>query len=303
LKACRKVSLYGYTRLPLLQRVCSEVSADPLSYKRNFSYLPAGFRQLSDMSNSVFPFRDGDIQKEKDNFLHMPLNEKREYYRNSMYYKVDEISTWEDYFLKYKERLTMQFSKTIGNKDQIDLCSVASELNKKVSMWEGNITHLETDAIVNAANSRLCGGGGVDGAIHYAAGAYLKAECASLGGCVEGDAKMTGGYCLPAKYVIHTVGPHGEKPDKLESCYRTSLELLITERLRTVAFPCISTGIYGYPQEEAAHVAVKTIRTFLEKNQDEIDRIIFCLYMKSDVKIYENLMQVYFPAGDTHSNL
>jgi len=108
---------------------------------------------------------------------------------------------------------------------------------------------------------------------------------------------------LPAKYVIHTVGPQGEKPDKLESCYRTCLQLLISNNLRTVAFPCISTGVYGYPQEEAAHVALKTVRTFLEENQDKIDRVIFCLFLKTDVKIYENLMQVYFPAGDTHSNL
>lgn len=303
LKVCRKASVYCYTRLPVLQRVCSEVSADSLSYKRNFLYLSAGFRHFSNMSKSGTPLRYGDFQEEKDKFLSMPLNEKRNSYRGSKFWIVDQISTWEDYFLKCKERLTMQFSKTFGNKDQIDVCSIAPELNKKVSMWEGNITLLETDAIVNAANSRLSGGGGVDGAIHAAAGPYLKAECATLGGCREGDAKMTGGYLLPAKYVIHTVGPQGEKPDKLESCYSTSLQLLISEKLRTVAFPCISTGVYGYPQEEAAHVALKTVRTFLETNHDKIDRIIFCLYLKNDVKIYENLMQVYFPAGDTHSNL
>jgi len=118
-----------------------------------------------------------------------------------------------------------------------------------------------------------------------------------------GDAKITGGYHLPAKYVIHTVGPRGEKPEKLESCYRTCLELLIKDKLRTVAFPCISTGIYGYPQEKAAHVALKTVRKFLEGNGDSIDRIIFCLFLKEDVKTYENLMQVYFPAGDMHNNL
>jgi len=235
--------------------------------------------------------------------LSMPLDEKRKHYRSSTFYTVDKISTWQDYFLKSKERLKMQFSNTFGNKDSVDLCSFDPELNKKVSMWEGNITDLETDAIVNAANSRLCGGGGVDGAIHAAAGAYLKAECATLGGCDEGDAKITGGYRLPAKYVIHTVGPRGEKPVKLESCYKASLELLIKNKLRTVAFPCISTGIYGYPQEKAAHVALKTVRTFLEMNKDSIDRIIFCLFLKDDVKIYENIMQVYFPAGDMHNNL
>ncbi|GFG38507.1 hypothetical protein Cfor_05941 [Coptotermes formosanus] len=233
----------------------------------------------------------------------MPLEEKRKHYKGFKFYTVDNISAWQDYFLESKERLKTQFASVYGNKGPVDSYSINPELNKKVSMCEESITLFETDAIVNAANSRLLGGGGVDGAIHTAAGPSLKAECATLGGCDVGDAKITGGYLLPAKYVIHTVGPQGEKPDKLESCYKKSLELLTANKLRTVAFPCISTGIYGYPREKAAHVALKTVRTFLEKNQDSIDRVIFCLFLKDDVKIYENLLQVYFPVGDIHNNL
>lgn len=215
----------------------------------------------------------------------------------------DKIDTWQDYFLKAKERLVKQFSDILGNKVPEDSYSVDPALNKKVSLWLGSITHLEIDAIVNAANKSLCGGGGVDGAIHSAAGPALKAECATLGGCEEGNAKITGGYLLPAKHVIHTVGPQGEKPEKLESCYRTCLQVLTANKLRSVAFPCISTGIYGYPQEAAAHVALKTVRNFLEKNPGLVDHVIFCLFLKEDVKIYENLMQVYFPAEDLKTNL
>lgn len=296
--------MYCYTRLPVLHRVCREVAADHLSYTRHFSYLRTGFCHFSNMSKRGSPLQDEDILKEKEKFLNMSLDEKRNQYKASTFFTVDKISTWQDYFLKSKERLKTQFSNMIGDKEEpSDSYSVNPELNKKVSIWEGNITLLETDAIVNAANSRLCGGGGVDGAIHAAAGRYLKAECATLGGCAVGVAKLTGGYRLPAKYVIHTVGPQGEKPGKLESCYRTSLEILIANKLRTVAFPCISTGVYGYPPEKAAHVALKTTRTFLEKAEDTVDRVVFCLYLKDDVKIYENLMQVYFPVGDLHNNL
>ncbi|PNF23423.1 hypothetical protein B7P43_G10592 [Cryptotermes secundus] len=215
----------------------------------------------------------------------------------------DKIDTWQDYFLKAKERLRKQFSDILGSKVPEDSYSVDPTLNKAISLWSGNITLLEIDAIVNAANKSLRGGGGVDGAIHSAAGPSLKAECATLGGCEEGNSKITAGYRLPAKHVIHTVGPQGEKPEKLESCYRTCLQVLTAKKLRSVAFPCISTGIYGYPQEAAAHVALKTVRNFLEKNPGLIDRVIFCLFLKEDVKIYENLMQVYFPIEDLKTNL
>merc|ERR1711874_157690 len=113
-----------------------------------------------------------------------------------------------------------------------------------------------------------------------------------------GEAKISGGYRLPAKYVISTVGPQGENPEKLEACYENSLNLLLKQGLRSIAFPCISTGIYGYPNDNAANIALRTTRIFLEKNHEKIDRVIFCLFLKVDVGIYDNRMSIMFPALD-----
>ncbi|KAG7201937.1 hypothetical protein KM043_004642 [Ampulex compressa] len=225
------------------------------------------------------------FEVEKQKFLKMPLAEKRSFYKTGVN-MVDQIQTWADYWNKNKSAITV---KTLEKVEKVD-----EELAKKISMWQGDITTLEIDAIVNAANSSLLGGGGVDGAIHKAAGPNLKKECATLGGCRVGEAKITGGYALPAKYVIHTVGPQGEKPDKLRECYENSLSLAKENQLRTIAFPCISTGIYGYPQRPAAKVALSTIKKFLLENKDSMDRIIFCLFLKSDKDIYEELLQKYF---------
>ena len=146
----------------------------------------------------------------------------------------------------------------------------------------------------NAANSSLLGGGGVDGAIHRAAGPELVHDCRLLGGCKTGQAKITYGHRLPARHIIHTVGPvwqdgrHGES-EKLASCYRSSLELAVIHRLYTLAFPCISTGVYGYPAEQAAEVAVKTVKDFLDQSPREIS-VTFCCYSAHDLNIYQNLL-------------
>lgn len=158
----------------------------------------------------------------------------------------------------------------------------------------GDITTLAVDAIVNAANTTLLGGGGVDDAIHRAAGPGLLAECRALGGCATGEAKITRGYELPAKYVIHTPGPvwrgggHNEA-DLLASCYRKCLELAVLNGCSTLAFPCISTGVYGYPKEAAAALAVETVRQALREPGRVID-VIFCCFSGSDEQRYRRLL-------------
>lgn len=158
----------------------------------------------------------------------------------------------------------------------------------------GDITKLEVDAIVNAANSSLLGGGGVDGAIHRAAGPELLEECRRLGGCKTGDAKISKGWQLPAKFVIHAVGPvwrggvHSER-ELLRSCYQKSLELVLANNIKSVAFSCISTGVYRFPREEAAKIAISVVSDFLQKHSDI--KIIFCCFLEEDYNIYQKLLK------------
>ena len=178
-------------------------------------------------------------------------------------------------------------NKYVGNKD----------INSKVVLMRGDICTLEIDAIVNAANKTLMGGGGIDGAIHSAAGNKLDDECHTLQGCATGETKITRGYNLPAKFILHTVGPIGKDEPALVSCYTTILELCKKHKIRHVALCGISSGIYGYPLYAASHVACNTVRSWLEQpeNANAIDYVVFCTYLENELLCYSRLMPLYFP--------
>jgi len=168
-------------------------------------------------------------------------------------------------------------------------------MNKRIQIIKGDITRQVVDAIVNAANNSLLGGGGVDGAIHYAAGPELLEECRKLNGCPTGKAKITKGYNLPAKWIIHTVGPvwHGgyNKEDSyLSQCYKNSLSLASSYRLKTIAFPAISAGIYRFPLERATKIAIKETIIFLKRNQS-IDKVIFVCFSQTIFKVYTMILE------------
>lgn len=166
--------------------------------------------------------------------------------------------------------------------------------NERIIVIEGDITEQKVDAIVNAANTSLLGGGGVDGAIHRAAGPELLAECRTLHGCSTGDAKITRGYRLPAKWVIHTVGPvwhggHDFEDELLANCYRRSLEVALQNGALSLAFPAISTGIYGFPLERATRIAVREVRAFLELNPS-VEKVLFVCFDRRTFECYERVL-------------
>ena len=168
------------------------------------------------------------------------------------------------------------------------------EKNNHIQITVADITRLQVDAIVNAANNTLLGGGGVDGAIHRAAGRELLEECRKLGGCKTGESKITEAYRLPCKKVIHTVGPvwHGGKynePELLASCYDTAMKLAESYNLKSIAFPCISTGVYNYPKKEAARIALDTISRHLDSGDYKSD-VILCCFSEADAEIYRKLL-------------
>lgn len=167
-------------------------------------------------------------------------------------------------------------------------------MNERIDLQVGDITALDVDAIVNAANTTLLGGGGVDGAIHRAAGPELLNECRKLGGCPTGEARITGGYNLRARHVIHTVGPvwqGGGKNEEqiLAGCYRNSLKLASENNVRTIAFPAISTGAYRFPKDRAAAIAIREARNFLQDNHG-LEKIIFICFAEGDLKYYEEAL-------------
>ncbi|XP_005568381.3 ADP-ribose glycohydrolase MACROD2 isoform X3 [Macaca fascicularis] len=235
-------------------------------------------------------------REEKERLLKLTLEERRKEYLRD-YVPLNSILSW-------KEEMKGKGQNDEENTQETS--QVKKSLTEKVSLYRGDITLLEVDAIVNAANASLLGGGGVDGCIHRAAGPCLLAECRNLNGCDTGHAKITCGYDLPAKYVIHTVGPiarghiNGSHKEDLANCYKSSLKLVKENNIRSVAFPCISTGIYGFPNEPAAVIALSTIKEWLAKNHHEVDRIIFCVFLEVDFKIYKKKMSEFFSVDDNN---
>uniref|UniRef100_G3V8V6 Mono-ADP ribosylhydrolase 1 n=1 Tax=Rattus norvegicus TaxID=10116 RepID=G3V8V6_RAT len=217
--------------------------------------------------------------------------QREEHYFCKDFIKLKKIPMWKE------------TAKGLAGKVENPKYKKDKQLNEKISLFRGDITKLEVDAIVNAANNSLLGGGGVDGCIHRAAGSLLTDECRTLQNCETGKAKITCGYRLPAKHVIHTVGPiavgqpTASQAAELRSCYLSSLDLLLEHRLRSVAFPCISTGVFGYPNEEAAEVVLATLREWLEQHKDKVDRLIICVFLEKDEGIYQERLPHYFPVG------
>ena len=173
---------------------------------------------------------------------------------------------------------------------------ISEKVKNQIHVEQGDITKLDCDCIVNAANRSLLGGGGVDGAIHRAAGPELLAECRTLHGCRTGEAKITKGYRLKAKYIIHTVGPiysgTAENAAQLADCYRNSLNLAKEHDVHSIAFPAISTGVYGYPLEDATEIAVKTVAQWLEAHADYAMQVIFCCFDARTERVYQTKMKM-----------
>ncbi|GAB7337240.1 hypothetical protein MBLNU457_g2613t1 [Dothideomycetes sp. NU457] len=207
--------------------------------------------------------------------------------------KITKLDAMPTLTTLYKSKKLKPASKPLEN--------ATSAYNDIISLYRGDITKLEIDAIVNAANESLLGGGGVDGAIHRAAGPELLKECRTLNGCDTGDAKITDAYKLPCKKIIHTVGPvygstkrSGKHETLLRSCYRRCLDLAKDNECKSIAFNCISTGVYGYPSDEAAETAVDEVKNWLDKNQGIMERVVFCVFLEKDEDAYLDYLPEFF---------
>jgi len=187
-----------------------------------------------------------------------------------------------------------------GIADDEQLYKPSKSINDRVSLWQGDITKLQVDGIQNAANSGLRGGGGIDGAIHRAAGPGLLKACKELGGCETGNTKVTTAFDLPSQFVLHTVGPVYSSSKKeacqeqLASCYATTLDLAKENGMKSLALCGVSTGVYGFPLRHATEIALKTTREFLEDNEEAFERIVFCNFGQKDVDVYTELAPYYF---------
>lgn len=212
---------------------------------------------------------------------------------------LTDIDSWAIHQAKLKSE--GKFKLAPAKERALSTATVDAELNGKIAHFTGDITELKIDAIVNAANSFLAAGGGICGAIHNAAGGQLADECDKIGHCDTGETVITKGYQLPAKHVLHTVGPTNGSEEALRRCYQTCLDLSVKSGVRSVAFCCIATGIYGYPNRAAALLALRTVRAWLElgDNRSKMDRIIFCTFMDVDVQLYDRFLSVYFPVEAT----
>mmetsp|Transcript_15493 Transcript_15493/g.60589 ORF Transcript_15493/g.60589 Transcript_15493/m.60589 type:complete len:285 (+) Transcript_15493:44-898(+) len=224
----------------------------------------------------------------------LALKERRaRYCCGDSFVKLEEVEAWPRYYALRR----LLGRGAFPPEGDLPVDEAASAVASKVALWQGNITRLEVDAVQNAANESLLGGGGIDGAIHRGAGPSLLKETSQLGGCPTGDAKISRGYNLPAKYVVHTVGPVGEKADLLTSCYKRTLDVAKENGIRSIALCGVSTGVYGYPVQAACPVALLAVRDWLLSgdNAEAVDLVIFVQFLVREVEAYEHFMPLVFP--------
>ena len=210
------------------------------------------------------------LQPALDRMFHMSFEE----------WRVAEREKLPEWHCSTRRQATLADLKPFGSQDIL----------AKVCVYRGGVTSLALDAIVNAANERCLGGGGVDGAIHDAAGPLLLRECCTFNGCATGQTRLTKGYDLPARFVLHTVGPIGERPHELESCYRSCLSLARRHKLRSIGFCCVSTGIFGYPLAAATNVALKTCLTYLNEFSSDFDLLTFACFRSDEEECYKKAL-------------